>query len=163
MAGKGIVVTVRIDGARETLAAFRRLPKEADEQLRDASQRIAEALQGPVKAAAIAEGGQAAAVAGTVKAVRGQMPMIQAGGSSRVGRHGSPAYGLLFGSEFGAKRRFGWYAASRYRSSAGRQYKPHQGAHSYWFFRAVDDNDDLVATQWRKAADDIVRSFAAGG
>lgn len=163
MAGKGLTVTVRIDGAWRTLAAFRRLPEEADTQLRDASQRIAEALAPRVKAAAVAEGRQAALMAGTVTVRRDRLPMIQAGGTRRVGRHRRPAYTLLFGSEFGANRRFGWYAKDRYRSSAGRQFRPHQGAHSYWFFSTVADNEELVDREWNKAADEIGESFARDG
>lgn len=163
MAGKGIVVTVHIDGAWETLAAFRRLPAEADTQLRDASQRIAEALVPQVQAAARAQGGQAALMAGTVTARSDRLPMIQAGGSRRVGRNHAPAYGLLFGSEFGAKGRFGWYSRARYRSSVGRQFNAHRGAASYWFFRTVENSEQRIDAEWNEAAQRIIESFTEGG
>ena len=42
MAGNTLRIGVRIEGARETLNAFRKLPKEASAELRKASQVIAE-------------------------------------------------------------------------------------------------------------------------
>ena len=85
--------------------------------------------------------------------------VVVAGGTRRVGRHRTPAYRLLFGSEFGMNQRSGWYARPRYASSVGRQYKPHRGRASYWFFTTVDDSQAEMVTEWRRAADTVIRRF----
>lgn len=150
MGGKNgaLTVTVRIEGARETLKAFRDLPKDASEQLRQASTRIAEKAASRVANAARAEGRQAALIAPTVKARRDRVPVIVAGGSSRVGRRKTPAFKVLFGSEFGAHLR---------------QFKPHHGAGSYWMFKTVQEHEPQLAREWTAAADRIVGTFTAGG
>lgn len=145
MPSKGLVLTLRVDGVWQTLAAFRRLPKEANNALRDASERIAQTMASRVRSAAEAEGRQAALMARTVKVRRDRVPVVQAGGATRVGRRRKPAYKLLFGSEFGSNRL--------------RQFKPHVGRGSYWFFRSIEDHQDEMARQWNRAADDIARSF----
>jgi hypothetical protein len=150
---KGLTVTVHIDGVRETIRAFDLLPTQASDELRDASQRIAQALEGKIRAAAAAEGGQASILAPTVKARRDRVPAVQAGGVKRIGRRRKPAYKLLFGSEFGASQ------TGRY---SLKQFKPHLGSGSYWFFRTVEDDATQIDEQWNKAADDIIRRFGHG-
>lgn len=158
-----LTLTVELEGVRDTLRALRALPKEASDQLRVETLALSTRLAEKVQAAARAQGGQARAVAVTVKARRDRVPVIVAGGAKRVGRKRSPAYGLLFGSEFGMNGRSGWYAASRYRASRGRQYRPHHGRHSYWFFKTVEANESEIAAAWRRVADDVVAKFSEGG
>jgi hypothetical protein len=140
-----LTVKLHISGARETLAAFRQLPKEASTSLREQSLRLATLLAGKVAGAARADTPQSALMAPTVKAVRDRIPAITAGGTSRVGRNQKPAYRILFGSEFGARTL--------------RQYRPHVGRGSYWMFRTVEANQATIAAAWSRVADDIVRSF----
>jgi hypothetical protein len=149
---RGITVTAYGDGTQDTLWAFRELPKQADKELRDASERIARAMVVPVQAAARREGRQAAAVARTVRASRGRVPTVQAGGDTPVGRRGKPAWKLLFGSEFGGNQNPG--------PRGLRQFKPHLGAGSYWFFSTIE-SDDQPAREWLAAADRIIRKFGA--
>jgi len=163
MASQTLTVHLSTSGVRQTLRAFARLPKEASEQLRDASLDISKDLAVDVAAAATARGGQAALMAPTVKATRDRVPAIIAGGIKRVGRHKTPAHALLFAGEFGMDRRSGWYAAARYAQSGGRQYPPHFGRHSYWFFTTVEDNEPGIARRWDAAADAIIRAFGRGG
>lgn len=143
-----LTITLRVDGIRETLAAFKKLPKDASDALRDRTKELSRDLATAVQASARVEGRQAAALASTVKARRDRVPVIVAGGTKRLGRNRKPAYKLLFGSEFGANRL--------------RQYKPHLGRGSYWFFRTVEDEQVTIAAAWGKAADDIVRAFGEG-
>lgn len=154
MAKQGLTVTIHIEGIRETLAALRELPKDASNELRDASQRLSESLATDVQSAARAEGRQAAILAKTVRARRDRVPVIVAGGMTRIGRNRKPAYKLLFGSEFGASQE-GRYAL--------KQFKPHLGRGSYWFFKTVEDKQTEIASEWGKAADDVVRRFGEGG
>lgn len=159
---QALTVNVAIDGVRETLAAFRSLPKEANNQLRERSKALAELIATRAKAAGQAEGAQAALVARTVKARRDRVPVVQAGGTRKLGRYKVPAYALLFGSEFGMNQRSGWYASQRYRRSDGYQYHPHTGQEGAWFFPTVEASAPEISREWNAAADEIVRAFAGG-
>ena len=144
---KRTALEVRIshDGIHETLAAFRALPKDASNELRDAAIELSRILAGEAKTSGRDEGGQAAAVAATVRAARDRVPVVVAGGLKKLGRNKKPAYKLLFGSEFGATE----YT----------QYQPHLGRGSYWFFRTIEDNQQRIMEEWQEAADAIVRKF----
>jgi len=155
-----LTITLHATGVRETLSAFRALPKDASAELRKSSLKLAESLAVAARAAGKAEGGQAAAVARTVKARKDRVPSVQAGGSTRVGRKRAPAFALLFGSEFGMDRRSGWYARSRYRRSKGSQYEhPHRGREGAWFFPTIEARQAQIMREWQAAADRIIRSF----
>lgn len=146
-------VRITITGVRETIAAFRALPKDASTELRVRTLELAELLATRVQDAGMADGAQSARAAASVKAVRDRVPVIRAGGTKR-------SSAVLFGSEFGMNRRSGWYANRRYNDSPGRQYREHQGAHSYWFFRTVEDNEAEIGAAWRKVADDVLERWA---
>lgn len=150
---KGLTVRIKVEGVRETLAAFKHLPKDASDELRDKATDLAEKLADRVRVAGSASSRQSAVVARSVKARRDRVPTIQAGGRGLAGK-------LVFGSEFGANGRFGWYAARRFRRSPERQFRPHLGASSYWFFREVEDNEAEIGRAWTDAADAIVRKWA---
>lgn len=159
MAKSGLTIKVSISGVRETLAKFNGLPKEASDSLRNASQELAGILADSARAAGLRQGSQAALVATTVKARRDRVPSVQAGGSARLGRHGAPAYGLLFGSEFGMNRRSGWYRKGRFAQSVGHQYHPHTGTEGLWFFPTVERESPAIAEQWNKAAEQLIDWF----
>lgn len=163
MASQSLTVHVSTSGVRQVLKAFSKLPAGANDQIRDTSLDLSKGLAKDVAAAAVVEGSQAALMAPTVKATRDRVPAITAGGAKRVGRHHVSAWRLLFASEFGMNRRSGWYAAAQYRASTGRQYEPHIGRHSYWFFKTVELHEPEIGRAWEKAADSIIRSFARGG
>lgn len=164
MAAKtSMTVKVHIDGVRETLAAFRQLPKDANDELRNAAMIIALSLAGRARTAAMADSPQAALMAPTVTARRDRVPVVQAGGSQRVGRHGAPAWRILFASEFGMNARSGWYAADRYDTSFGQQYKSHRGRAGYWFFPLVESEAPMISREFNAAADRIERAFGRGG
>jgi len=145
MAKKSLVITLRLEGAREVLAAFRAMPKDASTELRAASLKLAQSLAPKVAAAGRTEGKQAALLAKTVRAQRDRVPVIVVGGTRRLGSNRKPAFKLLFGSEFGAN----FY----------RQFRPHLGAGSYWIFKTVDDNQATISKEWNKAADTVIRKF----
>lgn len=148
MAKSDLVVPIRIEGLRETLAALRRLPKDADVAIRKAALELAEGMEKATAAAGRREGAQAALVATTVKARRDRVPVVAAGGTKRLGRNRARAFKLLFGSEFGA---------TRYE-----QFKPHVGTGSYWFFRTIEDEQVMISKGWLEAADEIIARFSAG-
>lgn len=159
MAKTGLTFKVSIVGVRETLAKFKELPKEANNDLRKRSQELAGKLAESARAAARRTGHQAALVAPTVKARRDRVPSVQAGGSTRVGRYGVPAYAVLFGSEFGMDRHTGWYRKSRYDESIGFQYHPHTGTVGLWFFPTVEREAPAIADAWDQVAADIITRF----
>ncbi|QRP48008.1 hypothetical protein [Amycolatopsis sp. FDAARGOS 1241] len=157
---KSLTVKVHIDGVREVLRALSVLPKDAQNALRDHSLALARklALKGAVDLS-LNGGPQGPLLATTVKAVRDRVPVVQAGGTRRLGRHAAPAYGMLFGSIFGMNGRSGWYSASRYAGSAGRQYRPHQGRDAYAFFPIIEGSAETISREWHAAVDDVVRKF----
>ncbi|GHG97568.1 hypothetical protein ACFORH_42975 [Amycolatopsis roodepoortensis] len=161
---RSLVVRMQIDGVRDTLKAFDLLPKNAADALRDASLDLASKLA--VKAAAdlAAHGGpQGRLVAQTVKARRDRVPVVEAGGTRRLGRHRAPAYGLVFASVFGMTRRSGWYASPRYGGQTGTQYREHRGTNAYAFFPVIEREQREISRAWHAAADRVVREFAEGG
>jgi hypothetical protein len=87
-------------------------------------------------------------MAGTVKARRDRVPVIEAGGATSVGRNRVPAYKILFGSEFGARTL--------------PQYRPHLGKGSYWMWATVEANQPEISRAWAEVAEDIQRDFSRG-
>lgn len=146
---------VRIEGIREVIRAFNQLPDDAKNIVRDESFELAQSLVPDVKATAAGQGRQAARAATSVRAQRDRAPVLSAGT-----RAGKLAKDLLFGSEFGATRRFGWYRKGRYQNSAGRQFPPHRGASSYWFFKTVDAESDRIGSAYLDMAQHICEEWA---
>jgi hypothetical protein len=149
MAAGTLTVRINVTGAKETLRAFRELPKEANNALRDRSRGLSQDLAGRIRAAATADSAQSALLARTVRARRDRVPVVVAGGTRRVGRKRKPAYKILFGSEFGA--------------TALKQYRPHVGRGSYWFFITVERNEKRVISAWRLMAEDVIRAWSSDG
>jgi hypothetical protein len=150
VAAKTLSVSLPISGVRETLAAFRALPKDASNELRTAALDLSKTLATAAAAAGKSEGSQAALVAGTVRAVRDRTPAVQAGGTRRLGSRRKPAWKLLFGSEFGSN-----------------QYEQfprlHQGREGIWFFPTIEANAPAIAARWQEAADRTIAAFSKGG
>lgn len=147
MARAGLTINVRIGGVRETLAAFRSMPKEANRELRAAALDLSRQLAVAAKAAGEAEGAQAALLARTVRAVRDRVPAVQTGGTRRLGSKKKPAWKMLFGSEFGSDR----YRQFRH---------PHQGRDGIWFFPTIEEQAPAIAARWSEAADRIIAAFS---
>lgn len=145
---KTLTMTVRIEGAEDTLRAFRELPKDANNELRDRSMSLARLLAGRAVAAAQSDrSAQAATVAATIRPRRDRVPVIVAGGSKRVGRRRVPAWALLFGAEFGSNR-FGQFG------------KPHGGRRGSFLFGTAEREASTLDREWNKATDEIARKWA---
>jgi hypothetical protein len=149
-AKKGLVITMRQEGVRETLAAFRGVPKEANKALRSAAGEIAKKFAVKATAAGTAEGSQAALVAKTVRPGYDRVPVVTAGGTRRLGRRKKPAWAMLFGSEFGSNR-FTQFP------------RTHTGRDGIWFFPTIEREASMIIKEWRSAADDVLRAFTKGG
>lgn len=149
MAKFGLTYRIKLTGLDETLAAFKRLPKEANQRLRLESQQIARKLADAVQRAAAAEGGQWGILARTVKAKKDRVPVVQAGGTTRLGRNRKQAYKLLFGAEFGA--------------TFLHQFKPRTpGNVGYVFFPTARREQPEIDAAWNRVAEDIERAFGEG-
>lgn len=142
-----LTVKIHIEGVQETLRKFRELPKEASDSLRDRTQELSQELATIVSAAARSDSPQSALLAKTVKAKRDRVPVIQAGGTSRIGSNRAPAYKVLFGSEFG--------------SNNLKQYRPHVGQGSYWFFKTVEESGPEIGAKWNQVTDDILKKWSS--
>lgn len=146
MAGKTfLTVTIRISGAHQTLKAFKQLPDDATTELRAASLKIAEVLAAQLKVVAAVTSAQTALMVPTIRAKKDRVPVVQAGGTRRVGSNRVPAFKVLFGGEFG--------------SHALKQY-PAFNSEGYWFFSSVKRDEDRVREGWLDAVDTINRKWA---
>lgn len=144
-------VDVRFRGLDEVIRAAERLGPAVQREADDAAENAAEILGELVAAAGRSDSRQSARAAATVR-VEGS------GMNSRVTAGPHP---LLFGSEFGALGRFGWYSKPRYLGSRPRQFRPHLGSGSYWFFRTIEENKPAVDAEWARALSAIIRDWGA--
>jgi hypothetical protein len=142
-------VTVR--GDEEVQRALAKLPADARREARQGAVRLSRKMAAFIRAAGRADSRQSARAASTVRtATDGLNPSVKAG-----------PHPMLFGSEFGIKRRTGWYARGRYLGSPRRQYRAHRGNASYWFFRAGEEATPLVRAELDDTMDAIVRTWSA--
>lgn len=156
----GISVRVKIDGARQTLAAFRKLGTDATKALKDANQEISKDLAEKVRNAARSSDAQSAAVAPSIKAKRDRIPSITAGGTRMAtrqrhrskGQRKTTAGDLVFGANFGAT-----YLPQFRRHNGG------AGSEDYWFFSTVEDNEAAMIKDWTDAADRLLNEWGSGG
>lgn len=145
MAKTAFTVKVHAEGVRETLAAFRRLPKEASGELRKSARELVATLVPKIRAAAYAAPTpQASKVAPKVRPLSDRVPAIQA--TDPVKPRGIRGHGVLFGAEFGSNQ-FGQF------------HHAHTGREGLWFFPTVERDADDIVKAWRKAADAIIRDF----
>lgn len=140
---------VGVEGLEDILAAFRSLPGDAQRELDQVTKDLAELLARHARAAGQADSRQSARAASTVRAdTSGGSPSVV------VGPHP-----LLFGSEFGAFGRYGWYSDDRYGGSPARQFRPHLGGGSYWFFRSRDEHGGDIESAFQQAAEAIIAAW----
>jgi len=145
-------VNIEVDGGdvRDVLRAFNQLPKDANAELRVQSQKLSELLAAKIAAAGHADAApQSSLVATTTKAKKDRVPVIDTGGTRRLGRDRAPAYKLLYGSVFG--------------SNSYRQFhRPHRGTNAYWIFPQIEENQAMISRAWNQAADDVVAKWGRG-
>lgn len=143
----GVSVHVKVTGVRETVAAFRKLGKDATAKLRDANQAIADELDDKISNAARGSSRQSALVAPGVKARRAAVPFVAAGGAKKVGRNRKPLHKIMFGANFGA--------------TYLNQFRPHRsgGESDYWFFSTVEENKERIAGKWADTADRLFKEW----
>lgn len=149
---------VEIVGIRAILRALRDLPDEAQQEVRDGSLALAQELAGDIRATAGSDSPQSAVAATTVFAKRDRVPVINAGT-----RGTKKAKALVLPSNFGMKRKSGWYRATRYFDSPGRQFREWNGGagqDDYWFFRTVEREQAKVTAAYLDMIEGVIRRWA---
>lgn len=146
-----LVVNVNIDGLRETLRAFRELPKDASAELRDEAGKIAADMAGWISSAARADSRQSALVADTVKVRRDRVPVVEIGGTARVGtgtgRQKARAYQILFGANFGSR------SFPQFRQWAGK-------GRDYFVFSQIEAHENEIEARYLDAADRVITRWS---
>jgi hypothetical protein len=158
------------DDVRKTLNAFSRVQRETNDRnvnsaLRKATKTITQELADEIKRAAYVHPyypQQAVKVASTVKVLSDRVPKIGIGrGRGRIFSGGARAGDVLFGNEFGSSldgtgsqnfnsgRRFPPRSARRRRGNAG-----------YWIFPTIKANERFIRDEWRKMADELLKTFS---
>jgi hypothetical protein len=99
------IVEAYIDGLNDVLRALRALPKEANNELREASKDIANKYMAPAwREAAMNAGPWGEKIAESVKVRRDRVPAVQIGGNRRVFSGGATATMVRYPSDSGQKR-----------------------------------------------------------
>lgn len=128
-----------VEGSRDLERALRRLPVELDDEIKDASRRIAEKGVRAIRGAASTPAESKAAR--SVRSRRGRVPVIAAGGGSRT--EGGP---MFFGTEFGGNR-----------TIRTRQFRNHRGTQGYFFYPTVRRQGREWAEEWYDGVDKATR------
>jgi hypothetical protein len=140
-----------VTGLDEVLRALDRLPGQAQREARAGAVKISRRLALLIRAAARASDRQSARAGRTVRtATNGLTPSVIAG-----------PHPLLFGSNFGALGRFGWYSKHRYINNRARQFRAHRDAPDYWFFSTAEASNAELAQEYQDIADAIIRDWSA--
>lgn len=148
-----IDIRTRVTGLREVLRALDRLPDDAQREARQGAVRLSRLLANRIRAAGRASSRQSARASRTVRtATEGNNPAVVAG-----------PHPLLFGSNYGALARFGWYRKPRYWDSPLRQFRPWVGQsdNDYWFNSTAIAEKPAIEAEHRSMLDAIVRSWSA--
>lgn len=69
-------------------------------------------------------------------------------------------HAILNASEYGARGRYGWYAAERYRHSTGRQFRPPNRS-GYWWNPTIQRSKPDADAAVQRALDAAVRQWGA--
>lgn len=144
---RGLELNVEVRGALELVRAADRLVERAEPEIRDQARDVAEDLADRIRAAGRASSRQSARAAATMRVEEATFPSVTAG-----------PHPLLFGSEFGAWGRFGWYGLNRYYGSIGRQFRPHTND-GYWFFPTYYANLPWLVDHWEDVVNELLRDW----
>lgn len=145
-------IGLEVDGLRELLRAASRLPKTAQNELRDSARMIAQDEASSIRSAGAGSSGQSAAAVASLRVRRDRVPAVSIGGARRAGVSGGATVGqLFFGAEFGGQRR-----------PATKQFRPHRGRTGYWFFPTLRADQDRMMKRWEAALRAIEREWSGG-
>ena len=144
---------IQIVGLNNLLRDLKKLDKEAQDELREASKDIASRLMVPAyQNAADQAGPWGGEIAATVKAKRDRIPTVTIGARRRVFSGGASATTVRYPSNSGIRGRSG--AAGLMPSAFGSGYG--------WMKKMGAYKGDALG-EWLKAIDRVKRKFEAGG
>ncbi|MFT4295642.1 MAG: hypothetical protein QM582_09550 [Micropruina sp.] len=147
-----VLIGVEVEGLRELLRVASRLPKTAQNELRQSAMLIATDEAASIRAAAAGSSPQSAAVVGSIRARRDRVPAVAAGGAGRSGVSGGATTGqLFFGAEFGGQGR-----------PTTKQFRPHRGTSGYWFFPTLRRDQERMMKRWETALRAVEREWSGG-
>lgn len=170
---------IEIDGLKPLLRRISKLPKLAQDEIREAAQAIADDEAKRISSAGRSSDRQSAAVAGFVKARRDRVPYIVAGGSARTGVSGGATAGqLFFGAEFGGGSSKAWTSLTATKTSASgktrsvfagvafggskattNQFRPHKGKTGYWMWPQIREDQERMFQKWEAVVTAIAREW----
>lgn len=132
-----------IEGVGETIAAFKKLPKDvkdaSDELVREIPKFVADATRA------------AASTRAEVKAadtIKSQKFSVSLGGGGRKNRAGN----MALGTEFGGQGR-----------KTTMQFRPHRGKDGYFFWPAIRNNSATIRQMWDDLLEKATEAWARGG
>ena len=132
-----------IKGLRQLLRVLNKLPKDLQNDVRDASQAIANDLGAGAKQAAATPQQRLAATGLKVK--RDRIPTINARGTIRPG---VKAGDIFFGSEFGGGQR-----------PTTQQFPPHRGQRGYFLYPTARARGSKYFGMWAEAVDKAFKDW----
>ena len=134
------------------LRRLNKLPKTAQQEVREIAKSIAADEAERIRAKASASSKQAAAISQFIVARRDRVPSIQAGGKAQARVAGGATRGeVFFGAEFGGQKR-----------KTTMQFRPHKGKEGYFFYPTLREDADRMVERWLGAIKAIEREWGQG-
>jgi hypothetical protein len=147
-----------VDGLKETLRALRGIDKEANNAIRNETQKIANMMASEIAAAGRSRSKRDAFVGDSFRGTRERTPVVKGGSASRmpVSRAGAGprASDLIFGMEFGANQSGpnGFRFPERTPSRGG-------GNDGYWIFPTARKQQRRVVEMWAEALEKVGKEW----
>ena len=141
-----------IDGLNDVLRALRKLPKEANKEMRQASKNIAERHMVPAwkKAALEGAGPWGEAIAGSVRAGADRVPKVMIGSNRKAVSGGASPTMLRYPTDKGNRARAGQGVNNRMPAAFG--------SGTNWISQSRDYVPEAIK-EWGKAVDQIVMKW----
>ena len=151
-----IKIGVQVEGAKEALAAYKRLDKDAQKRAKEKTKQISEVLAQRIRASAPRDR-RYAVLESSVRAGKDRVPVIRIGRlqNPKTSGGGTPA-SLVIGMEFGADQagpnawRFPPRTPKRGRGNAG-----------YWIFPTAGREQRSIVKLWQESLDPDLARWAS--
>lgn len=139
-----------VDGLNDILRAFRKLPPEANKELRQASQTIAEQYMAPAwrEAAINYAGPWGQTIANSVRVRKDRVPAVNIGGARKKLSGGASPTMVRYPSNKGSQGR------------AGKRTPPAFGEGTDWMGNVKERYAPQAIQEWSKAVDQIIMKWS---
>lgn len=146
MAGGNVTgISYEVEGLRALLRALNKIPKDLQNEIRDASTEIATELVSGARNAAHTPLTQM--VASGLKVKRDRIPVVRTG-VGKVGSGGARMPDVFYGAEFGGRKR-----------PTTQQFLPHRGQRGYFLYPTARANGKRYFTLWADAVDKAFKQW----